>query len=89
MFTRIIDPFNNQAWNKTPQRHAITAYIPKTESITKKKKKKLTSNANTSCDEAFADVSDTWTIKTEQNEFDKGIHQPEIDIIEVDDFVMV
>ena len=88
MFTRIIDPFNHQAWNKTPPRQTFYEYIPKTP-ITKNKKKKLISNTNTSCEEEFTHVPETWIIQTEQNDFNEEIYQPEIDNIEADDFVMV
>jgi len=84
MFTRIIDPFNNQTWkvpNKPPPKFL---YKTRGENVQQKKMKRTLARNNTILYPGDIEACDTWTVGEEtRSQEDKDCDD------EIDDFVIV
>jgi hypothetical protein len=89
MFTRIIDPFNNQKWkfpNKTQQ---TSLYKANGQNVEQRKMKKSSCRQNKSLDPDGSEDIEIWTVKEETRSQSAPVEEEANSDCEEDDFVLV
>jgi len=89
MFTRIIDPFNNQTWKVPNKPEPTLLYKTKGENVQQKKMKKTLSHINKSLNPENIKACDTWTVAEEGISQSAQEGKEEECEYEIDDFVIV
>jgi len=89
MFTRMIDPFNNQTWKVPKKPKAEFLYKTRAENVEQKKMKKTSARNNKSFYKADVKASETWTVGEETRNQPTTVGKAQDSDDEIDDFVIV